>query len=330
MLKTCVIGVGNMGRHHARVYKSIDECKLVAVADISAEARDVALQYKCKYYSDYMEMLESEDVEAVSICTPTSLHKEVAIDCINLGKHVLIEKPISSTVEDGEGILNLARKKGIHLTVGHIERFNPAVQRLKMIMKEGLGDPISILARRVGIFPPQIKDANVIVDLAVHDIDVFNYLLEDPPTEVYAKSGVALNGGREDHAIIILSYEGTDCVVQVNWITPVKVRELSITGTKGYAELNYITQELRIFESSYERSYDSFGDFVLKFGTPKETPIEVERVEPLMAELSHFIACIEGREQPIITGEDGIFALNIAAKAIESYKKKRPVKLSET
>jgi UDP-N-acetylglucosamine 3-dehydrogenase len=327
MLNTAVIGTGSMGKNHARVYSELSESNLVAIAEVSEEGKDIAKRFKCKHYTDYVEMLNSEDIDALSICVPTSLHKSVSLNCIDEGKHILIEKPIAARVEDAKEILEAARKREIIVTVGHIERFNPAVQKLKEVIEEKLGDTTSIIARRVGIFPPQIKDANVITDLAVHDIDVFNYLLGKQPKEVYVKSGDALKSGREDHAIITLSYEGTDCVVQVNWITPVKVRELAVTGTKGYAELNYITQELRIFETSYEKGYDSFGDFILKFGAPNEITVEVDKVEPLKSELSHFLECIKKQKEPLVTAEDGLTALYIATKAVESYESGKPIKL---
>ncbi len=326
MIRTAVIGTGNMGRNHVRVYSKLEGSELVAIADVSDEAKSLAAKFGCSFYSNYLEMLDSEDLDAVSISVPTSLHRDVAIDCINRGVHVLIEKPIASTVEEASEIISAAKDRGLVLMVGHIERFNPAVQRLKDVMDEKIGKPTSIIARRVGIFPPQIKDANVIIDLAVHDIDIFNYLLGSRPREVFAKSGDALKSGREDHAVITLSYEETDCVVQVNWITPVKVRALAVTGTKGYGELSYVTQKLHFFEGSGENSYNDFEDLLL-VGTPKETEVNVDLVEPLVSELSHFIDCVENKTEPIVTGEDGLSALFIAIKAIESDNRGVPVRL---
>ncbi len=328
MIKTAVIGTGNMGKNHARVYSELGQSSLAAIADPTQEGKELAKRYNCNYYSDYLEMLDSEDIDAVSICVPTYLHKKVSLECIKRGENILIEKPIAASVEEAYEILDAAEKKKILLTVGHIERFNPAIQKLKEIIENKLGNPTSIIARRVGVFPPQIKHSNVILDLAVHDIDIFNYLMGRVPDEVFAKSGHALSSGREDHAIIFLTYGDASCVIQVNWLTPVKVRELSVTGPKGYAELNYITQELRVFKSNYEKTYDSFGDFVLKFGTPNEIMANVSKVEPLKVELAHFLDCIENKKEPFITGADGLSALLIAAKAIESYTQGKPVKLS--
>jgi len=328
MIKVGVIGLGNMGRNHARVYSELEEAELVAVADLNRELKEIAKNAGCKFYSDYREMLGKEDIEAVSIAVPTKLHRSIALECIESGKDVLIEKPIASSLKEAEEIVKAGKRKKRIIMVGHIERFNPAVRKLKeMIKKKKFGEIISISARRVGIFPPQIKDANVILDLAVHDIDIFNYLLEKKPDEVYAKAGKALINDREDNASILLSYGNVSCTLQVNWITPVKIRELAVTGTKGYAELNYVAQELKLYESVYEKSYDSFGDFLVKFGKPNEVAVELEKEEPLKAELKSFLECVESRNEPGVSGKDALSALQISLKAIESYKKNKRIKI---
>lgn len=329
MIKAGVIGIGNMGKNHARVYSELEEADLVAISDIDESSREIASQFGCGFYKDYMELLEREEVDAVSIAVPTKLHRDVAIDCIKNGKNVLIEKPISDSIEGAKEIIEQAKKNEVVLAVGHIERFNPAVQGLKRVIEEErLGEIISILARRVGIFPPQIKDANVFLDLAVHDIDIFNYLLEGKPNTVFARAGEALMEGREDHSIILLDYGKTTCMVQVNWITPVKIRNLSVTGTRGYAELDYISQDLSVYESMYEKTYDSFGDFVVKFGTPRRARIEVQKEEPLKAELRHFIRCVEKKERPLAGGEEGLLALKLSLDALRSYRENTTIEVS--
>lgn len=326
MVNAAVIGIGNMGKNHARVYSELSGVNLVSIADVDERSMEIARKLGCEFYSDYAEMLKSEDIDAISIAVPTKLHKKVALDCINAGKHVLVEKPIAESVDSAQKIISAAEKGRRVLMVGHIERFNPAVQKLKQIIRKGkLGEITSIIARRVGIFPPQIKDANVILDLAVHDIDVFGYLLEKQPLEVFAKAGRALNGTREDHAMILLNYGATTCLSHVNWITPVKIRNLAVTGTKGYAELNYISQDLKIYQSVYERAYDSFGDFVVKFGMPQEMNIKVVKEEPLKVELGHFVSCVKNGSEPIASGRDALLALRLSLCALESYRKNKPV-----
>ncbi len=328
-IKVAVIGVGNMGRHHARVYSQLENADLVAISDINVKAgKEIAKKYDCKYYKDYNVMLSKEEIDAISIAVPTKLHKQVALDVIKSKKHVLIEKPIALTTKEAEAIIEAAKKAEVKLTVGHIERFNPSIQELKKIIERGdLGEIISIIARRVGVFPPQIKDQSVIVDLAVHDIDIFSYLLDRQPTEVFAKGRKALTDQREDSAEIFLSYNGISGFIQVNWITPIKIRTLSVTGSKGYAELNYVTQKLELYQSKYKKRVDSFGEFVIKFGEPTKKEIKINKKEPLLCELESFIECIRYNKEPEITGGDGLKALMIAEKSIESLRQNRAIKV---
>ena len=179
----------------------------------------------------------------MSVATPTITHRQIAGELLDAGRHVLVEKPIASTVEAAEELCARAAAQGVVLAVGHVERFNPAVQELKRRLDAGmLGAPLSLVARRVGNMPPQIKDADVIVDLAVHDIDIFRYLLgADRPDEIFASAGRAIVTDRFDFADIVLRFGEVTCFLQVNWLTPVKIRALALTGTNGYAEVEYVT-----------------------------------------------------------------------------------------
>jgi len=320
MINVGVIGVGNMGKHHARVYSELKGCRLAGLSDIDEErGRNIARQHGCKYYKNFQDMLK--DIDAVSIAVPTIYHKDIALACINAGKHVLIEKPIADTVENAKEIIEAARRNKVKIAVGHVERFNPGVQKLKAMMKKGeLGTITTVLARRVGVFPPQIKDANVIIDLAVHDIDILNYLLGKTPTRIHAEAGKALISRREDYADILLKYDGINAFVQVNWITPIKIRSLAITGTKGYAELNYVTQEFMLYKSKYERKFETFED-VVRFAEPEIIKVRIKKSEPLMEELKDFISCIKSNKQPLVSGEDGLKALELALEIVKSYGK---------
>jgi UDP-N-acetylglucosamine 3-dehydrogenase len=323
-----VIGVGNMGRHHVRIYSILKDVNLIAISDINQNiAKKVAEKFNCKYYKDYKKMLSKENIDAVSIAVPTSLHKKVALDVIKFKKHLLIEKPIAASSKEAEEIIKAAKKAKVKLCVGHIERFNPAVKRLKEIIQKGrLGKIISVIARRVGVFPPQIKDTNVIIDLAVHDIDIFNYLLEKQPVEVFADAQTSLINHREDSAEILLSFGDTTGFIQVNWITPIKIRTLSVTGSKGYAELNYITQELELYKSKYKKVVNNFGEIV-KFGKPIKKKIKIKKGEPLLYELKSFIKCIKENKRPEVTGEDGLKAVAIAEGVIKSIRYNRIFKI---
>jgi UDP-N-acetylglucosamine 3-dehydrogenase len=323
MLKAAVIGVGSMGKNHARVYYDLDNVELVAVADLdSKNGIEISKKFDCKFYRDYNEMLTKEKIDVVSIAVPTTQHTKVAIDVLSKGIHVLIEKPIADTVENANKIVKLAKSKKLTLAVGHIERFNPVVVKLKKIIDSGqLGEIISIITRRVGLFPPRVRDANVVLDLGVHDIDICNYLLSSNPKEIFARGGKALNVGREDYAEIFLKYEKTNAIIQVNWITPVKIRVINITGTKGYARANYVTQELTLFKSNYKKIPDNFGDFMVEFGEPVRENIPVDIKEPLKVEILDFLTSVRENKPPLVDGKKALDALKIAIKASNMCKR---------
>jgi UDP-N-acetylglucosamine 3-dehydrogenase len=323
MLNVAVIGLGNMGKHHVRTYSEINNVKIVGISDIDEKrGQEVAAKYGCKFYKDYKFMLENEILDLVSIVVPTTFHKEVAINVIEKGINLLIEKPIADTIENAKIIIDKAKERNVKLAIGHIERFNPAVQRLKEIITEGrLGKITSIIARRVGVFPPQVKEANVIIDLAVHDIDIINYFMNEKPNEIEANAGRALISQREDCAEIFLKYENSSGFIQVNWITPIKIRNLSVTGTKGYAEMDYITQNLIVYESNYKKEFETFGD-VIEFSKPNKVEIGIEKEEPLKLELLNMIQAVENNTDPLITGEVGLEALEIAMKVLDKINKK--------
>lgn len=321
-IRTAVIGIGNMGKHHVRNYFEITNSNLVAIADLNEElGKETANKYGCKYYKDYIEMIEAEKPIAVTIAVPSKFHHKVALDVISRGINVLLEKPIAMTEKEADEIIAAANKHNSKLMIGHIERFNPGVIRLKKLMDSGdLGKITSIIARRVGIFPPQIKDANVLVDLGVHDIDIINYLLERLPNKISSNGGKALLDSREDYAEVFMNYGDISGYVQVNWITPVKIRNLAVTGEKGYAELNYITQKLTVYKSIVTKEDDGFGDFVIKFGEPEAIDLEVDTKEPLKAEIESFLAATSGKNSIVTTGEDGREALKIALEAQRQLK----------
>lgn len=313
-IKIAVIGVGVMGKNHARIYSEIPNCKLVAVSDLEEKkAKEIADEFDCKYYTDLNEMLDKEDIDAVSITVPTKKHKEISLAVINKGLHILLEKPIATCIKDAEEIIKKSKEKKIKLLVGHIERFNPAVIELKKIIDQGkIGTISSIIARRVGLFPSRVKDANIVVDVSVHDIDIIKYLMGKEPDDIYACGGRTLNDSREDHVVAILKYGQASGIIQSNWITPIKIRNLSVTGVKGYVELNYITQELALYEANYEKTYDNYGDFIIKFGKQNKTYIEINKEEPLKVEIRHFIDCVRNNEEPLVNGDEALSTLKIA------------------
>jgi len=316
-MNAAVIGVGNMGKHHARNYSEIAGVNLIAIADTDPKiGRDIAKKLNCRYYKNYQELLSKETLDLVTVAVPTKLHKKVALDCIARGIHILIEKPIASTVAEAKEIVQKAKQKGIKFTVGHIERFNPAVLKLKEMVDKGkLGKITSIVTRRIGPMPSRIKDANVVIDIGVHDIDMMNWFYNRLPDSVVAGGGNALNKIQQDYVDIFLKYGQCSGLAQANWITPVKIRKLAISGTKAYAELNYITQELDFYECNYSTEYDDFGEFMIKFGEPRDKKvIKTDNFEPLKAEIKSFIKAIRTDTRPMVTAREAIDALAIACR----------------
>jgi len=318
-LSSAVIGVGKMGKHHARILSQTEGVRLVAVCDPSEEAaRSVAKERNCKSYSDYRKMLSEEKPDLVIIATPTSSHAEIALACIEAGSNVMVEKPIAAEIEDAEKMVARAKEKGKILMVGHVERFNPAVIALKRIVDSGeIGEPLSIISRRVGVYPPRIKDASVVVDLAVHDIDLMNYFFGREPDSIVCNGGRSILEDRADYAEIFMVYGKATGIVQANWITPIKVRALVVTGSRGYAEIDYIFQKLKVVKpaSTLPSDYSNFEEFVKAFSKAEETLIDIPKAEPLALEISHFVESVRNKTAPLTDGKAGLSALSLAKKA---------------
>lgn len=330
MLNVAVIGVGMMGRHHVRILDELKNSNLVAISDIDERrVKELARKYHVNPYTDYKEMLKEENIDAVSIAVPTTLHARVAIDCIREGKHVLIEKPIASTVKDGEKIVDEARKHRVKLMVGHVERFNPIVQKLKkMIENNEFGDIHFITTTRIGPFSKRTRDVGVVTDLATHDFDVIRFLTGREPKKIFATILKGIKTRFEDLADVMLFFDkNLRANVEVNWISHEKIRELLLIGSDAMARVDYIKQEMRVIESSKAFKQEKFSDHLLEVISSEERRIKLGKEEPLRIELDHFIKSIENDNEPIVSGEDGIKAVKIANIAIESGRLGRVLKL---
>lgn len=312
-LNVAVIGAGNMGANHIRIYDELPFVNLVAISDVSADVcHSIQKKYNIPVYGNYMDMLANIDIDVVSVCVPTSLHYEVAMNCMRLGKHVLVEKPIANNLDCARDLIDFSSRSGLAFMVGHIERFNPAVQRLKEIVDRGeLGEVISILARRVGVFPPQIKDVNIAVDLAIHDIDIVNFIMGEYPQHVVHQKKKSHIKYREDSIDIFMTYKNASAYIQSNWVTPVKIRKLNVTGKDGYLEMDYIDQSIDFYKSSYEKTQDDIsGDFSLKYMEPEKISIKLSRKEPLREEIKFFLSLVTSGER--ISSEYALKALELA------------------
>lgn len=329
MIPVAVIGVGMIGRNHARVYSELPECSLVAVSDSNPAARDLATRFQTAFAEDYREMIATYKPAAVSVCVPTVAHYEVVKYCLEQGVHVLVEKPITATVEQAREVIALAKELGLYLAVGHIERFNPAVAELKKRLKNSeLGTPLRVQSRRMGPFPERIRDVGVVVDLATHDADIVRYVLDTNITRVFAETAQGISTDREDIMDCVFHCEnGVIGTFNINWLTPTKIRELSVTGSRGMFTVNYLTQELYFYENdSAPMSWDSL-QVLTGMSEGNMTRLKVPRHEPLKAELQDFVHAIRDQRAPLVSGEDGMHALIMALAIVESGNTHLPVQL---
>ena len=327
-MKVGVIGVGSMGRNHARVLSELADLR--GVCDANGEQADlVAGQFGCASYGSVDDLIERSGVEVVTVATPTIFHLEAVEKCLRAGIDVLVEKPIADTVENGQKMIDLAEEMGRTFAVGMIERHNPIVNFTKEIIdKKNLGKVVTISSRRVSNYPARINDVGVITDLGVHDIDVQRYLASSEVKSVYALGGNVRAMPLIDHATILLQFEnGIEGVMEVSWLTPMKLRQVMITGLDGFAEMDYVDQELKISSSS------SGGlDLPNMWRIPQKYDIKRMRVaqeEPLKRELVDFLSAIREGRDPLVKGWDGLKDLEIAKAAEQSVETGKKVILSQ-
>ncbi len=329
-MKVAVIGCGVMGRHHSRIYSGLKGIKLAAVCDINLKsAKEIGNLYNANYYQSHIELLNNLQIDAASIAVPTESHLSVALDFIKRKIPVLIEKPLADSSKSAKIIIDAAKNEKVFVMTGHIERFNPAVSKLlDIVSNNALGKILSINIKRVGLFPQRIIHTNVITDLAVHDLDIATLIAKKNPDYIYAKGSGALTRGRLDNAEIFLDFKEFGCFIQVNWVTPIKVRELSITGTRGYVELDYIDQKLLLYKFNYKAgNFKEFSDFVVKFGKPDFTEVKINKQEPLKVELINFIDCVKKRAKPAMVNEDALKTICLAEKVEKSIYTRKIIKI---
>ena len=307
-----VIGTGFWGKNHARIYRELASTNLVAICDANAErAKIIADQFGVKAYTNSTRMLKNEDIEAVSVCTWSTMLAKEALKALHAGKHVLVEKPMATNTKQAEKLLKTAEENGLHLTVGFLMRFIPGLQHIhEAVETKKIGELVSATAKRVSQWPERIGDVGVVKDTAIHDIDIMRYISNQDPVSVYAKTGNMRHRQFEDYAQIMLTYEnGKSAFIESNWLTPYKTRTLNVTGSDAIMRLDYITQELWIENA-------------------KETlQPRIPFQEPLKMELQHFADCILEKKKPLVTGVDGLKALQIAIAALQSSAKNAAVKL---
>lgn len=334
-IQVAVIGVGSMGRNHLRAYWEMSnqtDVELVGLADVDNEKANVlGKRFGVKSYNDYRKMLEELAPDAVTIAVPTKFHYGVAMEAISRGVHVLIEKPLSFSIEEGKKIIDSAQNNNVKLMVGHIERFNPAIIALKDKIGSGsIGKIYQVEMRRQGPFPTRINDVGVVKDLAVHDLDILRYITGQEILRLYAETRCILNSSREDLLVALLTLEnGIVGDLNINWVTPTKIRELRVLGEKGMFIINYLTQDLSLYKNSetFDNEWESLK--ILRGVSEGEvTRFVISKKEPLRAELEAFVQSIKMDLTPPVTGEDGLMAIDLAEKLIYSAKNNQLVLIS--
>jgi UDP-N-acetylglucosamine 3-dehydrogenase len=321
-MKAAVIGVGSMGVNHARVYSEFPELDLVAVTDVNeVSAAKIARLRNTRPYTDYRKMLKECQPDLVSVAVPTRFHRQVVMDALDAGCHVLVEKPIAATVAEGKEMNAHAKAKGLKLMVGHIVRFNPAVQVLKSQLDDGaLGQIFQVRCRRLGPFPTRVQDVGVVIDLATHDLDIMSYLIGSPATRLYAETEQKIHSAYEDTLVGTIRFaNGVLGSLNIDWLTPTKIRELAITGERGMFLFDDLNQELSFYENQ-EANGDQWASLALLHGVSVGRMIRypINRREPLRAELEAFVNCVRDDLPVPVTAEDGLMALELAQALVRS------------
>lgn len=330
-MRVAVIGVGSMGFNHLRVYSELEGVQLAGVSDVSPERlKAITDRFAVQTYSDYRELFEKEKPEAVSITVPTSDHEEVATFALNAGAHILVEKPIAASVDEGKRIIALAKETKRQLMIGHIIRFNPAIQSLKKRLDNGdLGRIFQIFCRRAGPFPARIRDVGVVIDLAPHDVDIMRFLTGLSPTRVYAETEQQIHTNHEDLLFGLLRFlGGLTGALELNWLTPKKIRETLVLGEKGLFYVDDLLQDLFFYENA-QASGELWSPLNTLRGVSEGpmTRFELQKQEPLKAELKAFLQAIESGNPAPVSGEDGLEALRLSLALVESGLKHQVIEV---
>ena len=302
-VNVAVIGVGSMGKNHARVYSEMPNVNLVGISDLDEEScKNYARQFNTEYFKDYRDLFGK--VDAVNLAVPTTLHHKMAMEFLSHGIHVLVEKPISNMLFEAKEIVDFAKKNDLVLQVGHLERFNPAVIQFKKMVST----PLFIQSHRIGYPSSRNLDVGVIWDLMIHDFDILLSFVKTPVADVQAY-GLSLYSKKEDAAHVQILFEnGSIASLFASRISGERYRHLKVIEASKTFNLDFINQTLSIVNLPKEGHTNP----------PEFVPIK--KSEPLRLELEHFMDCIVGHKTPMVTGEDGKNALQLAIKAVDNMK----------
>ena len=302
-MRLAVVGVGHLGRHHARIISALPDVELVSVVDVNASrAREIAAQYQTTASTDWRELLGA--VDGVTIAAPTEVHAQIADAFLDRHVHVLVEKPMTATTAEADRLLARARERGVTLAVGHTERFNPAIAHVKPLIHA----PRFIEVHRLGTFPERSLDIDVVFDLMIHDLDLVLDIVGDEVTSVEAV-GVPVLTGRIDIANVRLRF-ANGCIANLtaSRISRERVRKIRFFQRDAYVSVDYAAQEVEMYRL---------------VPRPEQMPaieggkVAVPREEPLKLELEDFVQAIRARRSPRVSGEQGRAALALAERVVE-------------
>jgi predicted dehydrogenase len=328
-LRLGLAGLGSMGRNHLRILSNRPGTRLTAIADPVADVLAAAIAGSgARGFADPLAMITEADLDGVVIAAPTNAHLPLALAAIECGIPVLVEKPLAGTVEDALRIVHAAADRGVPVQVGHVERFNPAVLELGRLLGAGwLSTVYAIVSRRAGPFPARIRDVGVTIDLATHDVDILSWIAGERPTRVSAELAQRKHADHEDLLFGLLHFpSGATGMLDVNWLTPAKRRQLVVVGEEGMFELDYLTQRLT-FTRSDVGNPSMIGGYAPTF-TGEVAELPVANAEPLGAELDAFITVIRDGSEPVISAVDGLWAVAMASGLLQAGKDGRPVDLT--
>ncbi len=330
-LRVGLAGLGSMGRNHLRILGARSDIRLVAVADPVADAlAGATAQSGAQGFAEPLAMIAEAELDAVVLAAPTTAHVPLALAAIERDMAVLVEKPLAATVDEGMAVVLAARERGVPVQVGHVERFNPAVLELGRLIGAGwLSSIYAIASRRAGPFPDRIRDVGVTVDLATHDVDILSWIAGERPTRVYGETAQRIHADHEDLLFGLLHFpSGATGMLDVNWLTPAKRRQLVVVGEEGMFELDYLTQHLTFTKATDTTNPRLIGGYAPTFeGEVVDLP--VASGEPLAAELEAFFGIVRNGGRPVVDAEDGLWAVAVATSLLTSAASGNAIDLTE-
>ena len=306
-----VIGVGNMGQHHTRVLSMLKDVELVGVSDVNVErGLATAGKYRARFFEDYHDLLKHSD--AVCVAVPTRLHHAVGMACLDAGVHVLIEKPIAASIAEAESLVNAAAQSNCILQVGHIERFNPAFQEFSKVLKTE--ELLAIEAHRMSPYSDRANDVSVVLDLMIHDIDLLLELTNSTVVKLTASGSRAANSGYLDYVTATLGFaNGVVGTLTASKVTHRKIRQIAAHCKNSLTEVDFLKNEILIHRRITSDYLTDHGQVLYRQDGLIEK-VYTSNIEPLHAELEHFVSCVRAGNQPSVGGEQALKALRLASQ----------------